>query len=59
MYDREVPVEKLKTLLEALKRIPHRSSGIAEPADFYGIDEDLLGQPLAELPKKPAVFTVE
>jgi uncharacterized protein with HEPN domain len=37
-----VLVEKLKTLLEALERIPRRSADIAEPADFYaseaGID---------------------
>jgi uncharacterized protein with HEPN domain len=38
MYDREVLIEKLKTLLEALERIPRRFSGISEPADFYGSD---------------------
>lgn len=42
MYDPEVLVEKLKTLLEALERIPRRFADIAEPADFYasnaGID---------------------
>ncbi len=43
MYDREVLVEKLKTLLEALERIPRWFSGIAEPADFYGSDEGIVG----------------
>ena len=41
MYDREVLVDKLKTLLEALERIPRRFSSIAEPADFYGSDEGI------------------
>lgn len=34
-------VEKLKTLLEALERIPRRFSGISEPADFYASDEGI------------------
>jgi len=34
MYDREVLVEKLKTLLEALERIPRRFSGVSEPVDL-------------------------
>jgi uncharacterized protein with HEPN domain len=41
MYDREVLVEKLKTLLEALERIPRRFGGIAEPADFYASNEGI------------------
>jgi len=40
MYDREVLIDKLMTLLEALERIPRRFSGISEPADFYGSDDD-------------------
>jgi hypothetical protein len=40
-YDREVLIEKLRTLLEALGRIPRRFSGIAEPADFYRSDEGI------------------
>jgi hypothetical protein len=55
MYDREVLVEKLKTFLEALERIPRRFSGIAEPPDFYGSDDGMLGQPSVELPKDLAV----
>ncbi|MGB8425242.1 MAG: hypothetical protein WCD88_05640 [Desulfobacterales bacterium] len=38
MYDREVLVEKLYSLLEALERIPRRFAGIAGPADFYASD---------------------
>ena len=41
MYDRDVLVERLKTLLEALEGIPRRFSGVAEPADFYGSDEGI------------------
>lgn len=41
MYDRGVLVERLKTLLEALERIPRRFSGISEPTDFYGSDEGI------------------
>jgi len=41
MYDRKVLVERLRTLLEALERIPRRFSGISEPADFYGSDEGI------------------
>lgn len=43
MYDREVLVEKLKTLLEALERIPRRFSCISEPSDFYGSDRESIG----------------
>ena len=38
MYDPELLVEKLQTLLEALERIPRRFAGIAAPADFYASD---------------------
>ena len=42
MYDTEVLIEKLKTLEEALERIPRRFADIAAPSDFYssnaGID---------------------
>jgi uncharacterized protein with HEPN domain len=38
MYDPEVLVEKLRTLLEALERIPRRFAGIAAPSDFYAND---------------------
>lgn len=38
MYDPEVLVEKLSTLLEALERIPRRFADIAAPADFYASD---------------------
>ncbi|MFH0824137.1 MAG: HepT-like ribonuclease domain-containing protein [Pseudomonadota bacterium] len=38
MYDGEVLLEKLRTLLEALERIPRRFAGIAAPADFHGSD---------------------
>jgi len=37
MYDPELLVEKLKTLLEALERIPRRFAGIhPPPADRHG-----------------------
>ena len=35
MYDRELLVEKLQTLLAALRRIPRRFASITEPSDFY------------------------
>ena len=38
MYDPELLVEKLKTLLEALDRIPRRFADIASPADFTSSD---------------------
>ena len=38
MYDPELLVEKLRTLLEALERIPRRFADIAAPADFYSSD---------------------
>jgi hypothetical protein len=38
MYNLEVLVEKLKTLLEALERIPRRFADIAAPSDFYACD---------------------
>ena len=38
MYDPELLVERLKTLLEALERIPRRFADIATPADFYASD---------------------
>jgi len=41
MYDPELLVEKLKTLLEVLERIPRRFADIAAPADFYSSDEGI------------------
>lgn len=38
MYDPELLVERLQTLLEALERIPRRFADIATPADFYSSD---------------------
>jgi len=38
MYDPELLVEKLKTLLEALDRIPRRFADIDSPADFTSSD---------------------
>jgi len=42
MYDPEILADRLKTLLEALERIPRRFADITTPADFYaseaGID---------------------
>lgn len=35
MYDRELLLEKLHTLLAALRRIPRRFASITEPSDFY------------------------
>ena len=35
MYDRELLIEKLQTLLAALRRIPRRFASITEPSDFY------------------------
>ena len=34
MYDPEVLLERLRSLLEALERIPRRFAGIQTPADF-------------------------
>jgi len=42
MYSREVLVEKLATILEALERIPRRFSSIASPADFYASDDGVV-----------------
>lgn len=41
MYSREVLVEKLSSILEALERIPRRFSAIANPADFYASDDGI------------------
>ncbi len=41
MYDPELLAEKLKTLLEALERIPRRFADIATPGDFYASDEGI------------------
>ena len=42
MYDRELLIERLTSILEALERIPRRFAGIATPSDFVtseaGID---------------------
>ena len=38
MYDPELLVERLRTLLEALERIPRRFADIATPGDFYAND---------------------
>ena len=38
MYDSELLVDRLRTLLEALERIPRRFAGIAAPGDFYASD---------------------
>lgn len=38
MVDPELLVERLRTLLEALERIPRRFAGIATPADFHATD---------------------
>ena len=38
MYDREVLLERLRSLLEALERIPRRFADIKTPADFYASD---------------------
>lgn len=38
MYDRDVLVEKLKTIHEALLRIPRRFVGIGAPEDFTASD---------------------
>ncbi|TAK30632.1 MAG: hypothetical protein EPO21_18985 [Chloroflexota bacterium] len=35
MYDRESLAEQLRTLLEALERIPRRFADITTPDDFY------------------------
>ncbi|MFH0823429.1 MAG: hypothetical protein V2B18_11815 [Pseudomonadota bacterium] len=39
MYDGEVLLEKLRTLLEALERIPRLFAGIAAPADLSLLPE--------------------
>jgi uncharacterized protein with HEPN domain len=41
MYDPELLVEKLQTLLEALERIPRRFADIDSPADFTSSDEGI------------------
>jgi uncharacterized protein with HEPN domain len=38
MYDAELIVEKLKTIREALARIPRRFAGISQPEDFTSSD---------------------
>ncbi len=38
MYDQEVLLERLRSLLEALERIPRRFADIKTPADFYASD---------------------
>ena len=38
MYDPELLVERLQTLLEVLERIPREFANIATPADFYSSD---------------------
>ena len=38
MYDAELLVDRLKTLLEALQRIPRRFAQIAAPDDFHASD---------------------
>ena len=38
MYDPELLVERLQSLLEALERIPRRFADIASPADFVSSD---------------------
>jgi uncharacterized protein with HEPN domain len=38
MYDPELLIERLRTLLEALERIPRRFADIASPADFHATD---------------------
>jgi uncharacterized protein with HEPN domain len=38
MYDPELLLERLRTLLEALERIPRRFADIASPADFHATD---------------------
>jgi uncharacterized protein with HEPN domain len=37
-YDRELLVDRLRTLQEALARIPRRFAGITSPDDFYASD---------------------
>lgn len=43
MYDRELLIEKLQTLVSELNRIPRRFAAITEPSDFYltedGVDK--------------------
>jgi uncharacterized protein with HEPN domain len=41
MYDPELLVERLQSLLEALERIPRRFANIASPADFVSSDEGI------------------
>jgi len=41
MYDSELLVEKLQTLLEALERIPRRFADIDSPEDFTSSDEGI------------------
>ena len=41
MYDWEVLLERLRSLLEALERIPRRFADVKTPADFYASDAGL------------------
>jgi uncharacterized protein with HEPN domain len=41
MYDPELLVEKLQTLIEALERIPRRFAGISVPSDFHASDDGI------------------
>ncbi|MBI4082218.1 MAG: DUF86 domain-containing protein [Candidatus Lambdaproteobacteria bacterium] len=41
MYDPELLVERLETVLEALERIPRRFMGIAHPEDFRAIPDGI------------------
>ena len=38
MYDAELLVDRLRTLLEAIERIPRRFAHIAAPDDFHASD---------------------
>ena len=38
MYERNVLLERLRSLLEALERIPRRFADVKTPADFYASD---------------------
>jgi len=41
MYDKELLIERLTTILEALERIPRRFAGIKTPSDFTSSDEGI------------------
>ena len=41
MYDAELLVERLRTMLDALQRIPRRFLGITSPSYFYANDEGI------------------